>query len=401
MIDCVQMRADFMRVILQLILPAIILSEVARAQDSSVVFDQIYQGDFPVNLWGKQVRPAHLVVDQPDYLVTLDSTGYETFRFDSLTWHESGQIPFVQDSINRINRQPTWTVGDLNNDGADEIITWCGKTIVQYSFNGIDFTRNEYDFPLTVEQGVVGDIDNDGRNELVMFAFADSLYWYAAGRRWGHALGLCVTRLDSGKLKLIWADGGQMGYKDYSAVPPDMLHFIAPFTERDHNQLVITTSQSDASASFYHVLSWDYAVLRKADEFYLINGKKVKELPYANIRKGEDRREIINRLPSSFEEFPYSCGMISPLTLDGKQAFFDQQQFPRIGKQVILQPQEDHFKILPIIYSGFDRMMGSMWMDPDGKGKGFLGLTYLPYEQGESIQQMKWHYNFFRLHEQQ
>ena len=96
------MRTNFMRVILQLILPTIILGGVVCAQDSSVVFDQIYQGDFSVNLWGKQVRPAHLVEDQPDYLVTLDSTGYETFRFDSLTWHESGQIPFVQDSINRI-----------------------------------------------------------------------------------------------------------------------------------------------------------------------------------------------------------------------------------------------------------------------------------------------------------
>lgn len=371
------------------------------AQDSTVAFDLVRQGEFPAGLWGRGLKPAHLVKNQPDYLAVLDTSGFSAWRLVDTTWTEAAQVSFVQNSANRIDgRQITWTVGDLDNDGADEIVTWDSTSIIGFHFQGNSFIRRDYPFPLTVQQGVIGDIDNDGRNELVVFAFSEAMRQYVNGTKLGKILDLCVMRLDStSHLTLVYADGGTNGYLDRDVVPPDILHFIAPFTSSSVNQLVISLAQSDVSPTYYHVFSWDHEALWRLEKFHLINGRKVDELPWMNLRKDAQKRMRGEIQQPPEPEYPFSVGGLIPIILEGKPATIDNEFDKGVFKPMALQPEGDHFKLRPIIFSDSNPWAGSaMWMDPDGHGKGLLGSTYRPYKSGDRPEYMNWRYSFYRLH---
>jgi len=381
------------------------ISSSVSAQNDTLYFDLVYEGIFPENLWGDQIKAGKLVEGKPETLVTLDSAGFEIFQFTDSLWKRLDRLPFVQETANRMDRRSTWTIGDLDNDGIEEIVTWSGKTVLQFKARADSFITCTYDFPYVIQQGLIGDIDNDCRNDLVAFCLDENLYRYYEDRLFGGTFRLCVLELDAGDLNLTWTDDGNLGYIWSTIVPPDRLQLIAPFPDGNENKLLVSRSQSDMSPTTYDLLAWGGEVLERVQTFKIFNGCILgqDQWPEYPSKPKSRKSPVVAPLPGEWTgraniNDPSICGALQSITVAGRRAFLGMQIPPGTNNRVVLIPKGDYFTVHPLA-AREDRWipgMASLWMDLDGLGEGILALRYnLP---GQSVTEMKWMYWFYRLH---
>jgi hypothetical protein len=150
-------------------------------------------------------------------------------------------------------RKAFWTSGDINSDGSDELLIALDTLILVYNRSSKTWVPDTTELPRAVRQMVVGDIDNDGRNELI--ACCDS----TTNGRWqeswpGMKYCVYVCRLVNKTLQMLWTDEAKLGYGEDEM--PDYFWSVADFQNLGRNQLLVTRSQSDVSPTVYDLLEW-------------------------------------------------------------------------------------------------------------------------------------------------
>jgi hypothetical protein len=151
-------------------------------------------------------------------------------------------------------RTAFWTSGDVDSDAGDELLIALDTLLLIYRRVNPIFVPETVALPRPARQLVVGDIDNDGRNEII--ACCDT----TTNGRWREGYPdmkyrVYVCRYVGRKLEVLWDDQARLGYGEPEM--PDYFWSVADFQNIGHNQLLVTRSQSDVSPTVYDLLEWD------------------------------------------------------------------------------------------------------------------------------------------------
>ncbi len=372
------MRLDLSGVIkLSLIIFCAVPLFALQANDEIVLLDFVYEGQLPKNVyfqkWQHVVKCGDLFGGGDDQIIVKDSTYFEVIQFDGEHWATVREIPFTDSLKEKAKENCAWELGDLNQNGKDEIFSFFNHKLVRYEWDGEKFNNYLHIFPYIIDDVTIGDIDNDQANEMVMLCYQDP----TPGRR-PVKLHLCVCELEDDEIRIVWDDEGELGYKNRFFVPPDQFGFIADFENNGKNQLIVKKSQSDRSARLYNLVYWDGSGLMKINSFEIIDGKIVPT----------ERK---------FHETPFSWGYLTPIEIDAKPMFFDRMDYRKGSRDVILKREGAHFKIIQLVDEpsgkGGHYVIGGdiFWMDMNGKGKGLLVLEEYSYANNPIT------YSFYRL----
>lgn len=163
-------------------------------------------------------------------------------------------------------RTAFWTCGDVDSDASDELLIALDTLLLIYRRVNPIFVPETVALPRAARQLVVGDIDNDGRNELI--ACCDT----TTNGRWpkhrpGMKYRIYVYRYIGKKLEILWDDHATLGYGE--PIMPDYFWSVADFRNVGRNQLLASRSQSDVSPTLYDLLDWnrDAGGLRRQKSF--------------------------------------------------------------------------------------------------------------------------------------
>jgi hypothetical protein len=302
------------------------------------------------------VKSAHFREDNKECLVVRDSTGYRTFVFDAGVWKLGDTIPF--ESTGDTFPVSAWTVGDINNDSRDEIVSVAGHTFITYSWNGKSFIPKKQRLPYFVDDIVVGDIDHDGHNELVMLTytrpFADTFQW--------DFYNVVIGRYTAAGFLQLWDDNRELKIARCGPVPSDHLVCIADVMSVGHNQLLCAGGQSDVSATIYLVFEWSGKGLARVNQFVVEDGKLILN-PSA-----DDPRDY---------EHGSSIGNWIPAETGGENVFLIPWFDDRGGLEkadVLARISEGRLEAADTLPRPAGPDFNTFWIDPDGRGKGVLDL---------------------------
>lgn len=224
-----------------------VISSVDETNDSDTNY--IYQGIWSDSLNSYTIKPLRLSGFDMECVVTYSSSQLEVIQFVCDSWQTFAHIPYSVSYYYYYDHY-SWTTGDLDNDGSDDIITCQDSLVIKYKWNGKKFQAQTMVLPFIIEQVRIGDINNNGDNEMVFF-YGESLPNERINFR--HHLG--IAKWDSTDLHLLWDDSAKLGYG--VGYTPDYLLFIADVTNKGYNQLIVSRAQTDVSPTQYDLLLWN------------------------------------------------------------------------------------------------------------------------------------------------
>jgi hypothetical protein len=313
----------------------------------------IYQGVWQDSLNPRAIVPLHLSGFNRECVATTSSNHLEVIQFMSDSFEIISRIPF---SIPYYEwGDYSWTTGDLDNDGSDEIIACHDSLVNRYIWNGKKFLAQTAVFSYLIDQVRVGDINNDGDNELVFFC-GESL----PHERIGYRYHLCIAKWQDSTLNMLWDDSTKLDYGVRNM--PDFLILIADVINTGCNQLLLSRSQSDVRPTKYNLLKW--------------NDKKGRLELNKSFR-------ITNQLvpgDSNVRSLPYISGRLNYLTKD------DTTFLSGIMVTAGEKHSEFYYDILKIegdsliqAHPIFHKLTsGTCFIDIDGKGIGLLVIWREP-----------------------
>ncbi|MFQ5906793.1 MAG: hypothetical protein ACE5JA_09505, partial [bacterium] len=269
-----------------------------------------------------------------------------------------------------------WTVGDTDDDGNDEIWVFVRDSLYKHEWDGTRFRREVFPLPGTgrIEQAIVGDVDNRQGNELIVFGLRDTADWLPPENVPGCLLGppyiLGVWKATKDRYKLIWQDRKEMRYYTHDIMPADKFVAIADVENTGKNQLVIEHSQSDVRPTRFDFLLWRDGGFG-VNKSVVISGGKLW-----NYEEYWARGDIGNSVVGAFlpmrqhsETCLYSFGYWDS-SLRNALIFVSNNQFAILD----ISPEE---LLLPYSHYRDHDQLFTVWMDPDGKGKGLMRIAYL------------------------
>jgi hypothetical protein len=319
-------------------------------------FELVYHGEIPAALGRFDVKSGHFREDKKECLVVQDSTCFRTFGFDAGAWKPSDTIPFAPtwDTFG-IN---TWTVGDINDDARDEILSVAGHVLITYSWNGKSFVSQKQELPYFVDDIKVGDIANDGRNELVMLTYKRP---FEGSYQWD-SYGIVVARYSDTGILPVWNDNKELKIARNGSWPSDNLVCIADVMGVGHNQLLCAVGQSDVEANIYYVLQWSDGGLKRVNRLIIEDGKLVLD-PSADD-------------PRNFE-YGSSIGDWIPAEIGGESGFLIPWYTATAGMErtdVLARIRQGKLEVADTLLRPGSHDFNAFWVDPDGRGKGILEL---------------------------
>jgi len=319
-------------------------------------FTLIYEGYLPTSIDYKPFKPANLLGKEHEFIVVKHNSYFELFQFTGDNWKSFYKIPFMEGSSRnaKIIESIAWTIGDLNNNGKDEIIICIDRTIKRYEWNGEQFKEMAHKFPYLTDDILIGDINNDNFNELVLFCYEKSLISASCEYY------LCIAKLNKERLCLLWLDKGKLGYVKSNVIPSDNLVCIADIENIGYNQLLVAEGQSDVSPTRYNLLIWDKDKLKFIKSFIVSKG--------TIITKGH------------IEAVPFLIGGLNPIKIEGKTMLLASMVYPHAKfKQVIVKIENNKLSISKAIFDhrGWYFPNGVYWINLDGRGKGILEVIKL------------------------
>lgn len=315
----------------------------------------IYQGIWSDSLDPFAIKPLRLNGFDRECVVTTSNNHLEVIQFIGDTWQYISRIPFSLSHYDYYGGY-SWTTGDLDKDGTDEIITCHDSLVSQYKWNGKNFLAQTAVFPYLIEQVRIGDINNDGDNELVFFC-GESL----PHDRIGYPYHFCIAKWKDSRLNMIWDDNTKLDYGVSNM--PDFLILIADVVNTGFNQLLLSRSQSDVSPTEYNLLLW--------------NSEK------RNLEFNKSFRITNQIVPgdSYISSLPFISGRLDYFT-KGDTTFLSGMMFSAGEKYLeycynILKIEKDSLvQVLPIFHN---LTSSTCFIDLDGKGIGiFLIWRELP-----------------------
>ena len=326
----------------------------------------IYQGIWSDSLNPFTIKPLRLPGFDRECVVTSSSKHLEVIQFVGDSWQNISRIPFSVSHYDYYGGY-SWTTGDLDRDGSDEIITCLDSLVSQFIWNGEKFLTQTAVFPYLIEQVRIGDINNDGDNELVFFC-GESL----PHERIGYPYHLCIAKWKDSRLNMFWDDSVKLDYAVRNM--PDFLILIADVINKGYNQLLISRSQSDVSPTSYNLLKWnDKTGSLELNKSFRITDKVVPDDSYIS-------------------SLPFISGRLNYLSKD--DTIFISGTMFTAGEKYL----ENYYKIFKIKGDSliqarciFHKLTsGTCFIDIDGKGIGLLVI----WREPPSTENL---FRFFRL----
>ena len=365
------MYDKFIALLFVLIFTGIATSD--EAPDSLIQFENTFSTTFECDYMLSQIGVGKLIGGKFDLLIVRDSTGFDIYEFSNDNWQFINNLPNKQIAYSQ-DKPSLWTIGDLNNNGLDEIITWIDSSIITFEWNGDTFVKRVLDYSREIEQAIIGDIDNDNLNEMILFCYGKKLNESFPA----FCYYICIVELVQNELKSIWTDEWTLGYGYSYVVPPDKLICIADITNMGCNQLAIILSQSDVSPSRYDLFQW------KNNELVLISSPFDINIQENGIKpQNRDNVFIPGKPPGTIDS--YFIGPFLPIKLDSKTLILGVRTCVRTsdrgslmsfehvlfrmgnGKSTVVTKLPDYGPVLTV-------PVQTLWMDPDGNGIGVLGI---------------------------
>jgi hypothetical protein len=371
-------KARFNKLTLVVILLGLLLLVVIHTVKNLPEFTLIHEGYLPAVIDDQHFTPANLLGKQQEFIVVKQNAYFEVFQFTGNSWKSFYEIPFGEGNSKnaKIGKSIAWTIGDLNNNGKDEIIICIERTIKKYEWNGVQFKEMVYKFPYLTEDILIGDVNNDNLNDLVLFCYERPLNSEERGCKYY----LCIAKLEKGRLSLLWTDKGKLGYVKSNVIPSDNLVCIADVENIGANQLVVAKGQSDVSPTKYNLLSWD------KDELKFIKSLIIS--PEGDIiTKGD------------IGAASFSIGDLKPIKIAGKIMLLVPMVDNNKFRQVIVKRENNGVIISKPIFehSGWRFPNRIYWINLDGRGKGILRVINLGsgevkymFYRLNLLQQIKW-----------
>lgn len=393
----------FRKMGLLLPLALILLNSSDSCSSEASGFKLIREGSLPVpasKKWRRAVRIKggliQVLKGTPDRLVVQDvqpGKPLGIYRLVEGGW-EITDGPALIDSAATQAEFVCWTTGDIDSDGADEIVTYSGSTIWIHQWDGQDFKASRYEVSGTVDQLTVGDIDGDGRNEMVSFRYYDD----------PHVTNyhICVDRFEDGKLRVLWSDRGSLCYTKTDVIPSARLGAIADYENKGYNVVLTKGGQSDVSASRYRFLAWRDTALVVAKSFVIggtLDGTEESMPPersWGESREKKAEREkqwkaiegkqLIPTLVtgSRMYRFPMAIGIMAPIQHQEKTLLavplMSVRERRLLSTETLSEIAED---VLKPIWEADTREAGNpsgpadivLGADLDGWGEGILHIT--------------------------
>ena len=326
----------------------------------------IYQGIWSDSLNPFTIKPLRLPGFDRECVVTSSSKHLEVIQFVGDSWQNISRIPFSVSHYDYYGGY-SWTTGDLDRDGSDEIITCLDSLVSQFIWNGEKFLTQTAVFPYLIEQVRIGDINNDGDNELVFFC-GESL----PHERIGYPYHLCIAKWKDSRLNMFWDDSVKLDYAVRNM--PDFLILIADVINKGYNQLLISRSQSDVSPTSYNLLKWnDKTGSLELNKSFRITDKVVPDDSYIS-------------------SLPFISGRLNYLSKD--DTIFISGTMFTAGEKYL----ENYYKIFKIKGDSLiqarcifhNLTSGTCFIDIDGKGIGLLVI----WREPPSTENL---FRFFRL----
>ena len=326
----------------------------------------IYQGIWSDSLNPFAIMPLRLSGFDRECIVTSSSNHLEVIQFVGDSWQNISRIPFSVSHYDYYGGY-SWTTGDMDRDGWDEIIACHDSFVNRYKWNGSKFLKQTAVFPYLIEQVRIGDINNDGDNELVFFC-GESL----PHERIGYPYHLCIAKWKDSRLNMFWDDSVKLDYAVRNM--PDFLILIADVINKGYNQLLISRSQSDVSPTSYNLLKWnDKTGSLELNKSFRITDKVVPDDSYIS-------------------SLPFISGRLNYLSKD--DTIFISGTMFTAGEKYL----ENYYKIFKIKGDSliqarciFHKLTsGTCFIDIDGKGIGLLVI----WREPPSTENL---FRFFRL----
>ncbi len=258
------MRASQAAALLLVVLCAHSCASERSASTQGITTKVVAKGRAPVGEFGyRYMRAVTLMGSKSQLLAIPRPRAIYFFRVHDTTLMQQDSL-LLSDTVNfeispgsgsaMRKRKAFWTTGDVNCDGDDEVIVAMDTLVLIYNRRGTGFVPDTVALPKAIRQMVVGDIDNDGRNELI--ACCDT----TTNGRWrkrymGMKYCVYVCRYAGKRLEVLWNDHAKLGYGD--PIMPDYFWSVADFQNLGRNQLLVSRSQSDVSPTLYDLLEWN------------------------------------------------------------------------------------------------------------------------------------------------
>lgn len=281
------------------------------------------------------------------------------FRYHNEEWTIVWQYPMRYLGNNpEVNvRGIAWTVGDTDNDGREEILIFEQRTLLRHEWNGSNFEKVTFLFPEIIDQAIVGNLDSENGDELITFGLTET---YDSDRYYlDPSYTLQLYQSNRFNYELIWQDSKRMGYSNTGIIPPDKLVTIGNVENTGKNQLVVMHAQSDVSPSHYDFIMWEDA------------GLELKKSVILALGKSWDYDVFYSRKPQP-ETPPYIVGDFQVIDMDKKTILLTRNQS---WSNVAIRLEEDKYKLLDLLPRDVLRYRYVVWINIDGKGKGFLCIN--------------------------
>lgn len=263
-----------------LVLLILLLVVPPTASQSIQDFKLVYEGDMPPEslilrypqYMGTNFKFIQIPGEKGVSLIMRDETGFTFYRFGEDNWESFLTISAPINTANdeKYANERVWTTGDVNKDGQDEIIVFDLNPIELYEYDrdAGQFEMTQFNFPYFVGDALIGDIDNNGENELVLFCYKQRVN----DDHTGELFYLCVVEVIQDEINIKWNNEGRHKFGITVIVPYDYLECIADIENTGINQLVITEGQTDPSPTRYNLFTWDTDSLALTKRFSIVGG---------------------------------------------------------------------------------------------------------------------------------
>ncbi len=316
-------------------------------------FDLVHEGTVSVPGLCTRIEAASTSDRQQEWMLLESGGQIGVYEFADTNWILLATVPLVSDDSTMPSAP--WAVGDVNNDGSDEIVVAADSNLACHTWSREGTTQVSYRLPGLVDDLLIGDVTNDARNELLALCYDKPLHRDEPGCRYS----LCVASVDRDRLTILWTDGGELGYIKSNLIPSDNLVCVGDVVNVGINQLVLAEGQSDPCPTRYHLLSWMENDLNLAKTFIVSEGRIMSE--------GHE------------EKRPHMLGDILPLKTDDRTVVLTTMVYQNaVFMPAVVTMEDETFTQLGVVPRAGPRLANSLcWADPDGKGKGILGIPGL------------------------
>ena len=353
-----------MRLFLALALPALALSSETALPEPT------YAGRLPAGVDGGFA--ARLDSTHGQYLMSARNGMLVGFAFETGSFAPRCSLPLpapISDPNPNLG-SPLATgsiaaTGDVDGDGSDEVVVVGGRTIRKYKLIHGTFALTAQ-AKLGPDSGIqsawcfdvcIGDVNNDGVNEVILSGISSPPPFEPDDI--DRPITLYVCRWVNKDLAVMWNDRGSLKLEGPSWVMPiTEMRCVCDPTNQGSPRLLLEEGKSDVSAAIYDELAWTPEGLNHADYFVIGDGRIQQNVPDSNPES--------SAITCDFAQVDGKTATLALTLIDGDTWQWRGEYFIFHGDTAAQHR---------VFWSASAPSTGIL-IDPDGKGAGALRFMY-------------------------